>query len=379
MLVVIFLVSLTAPLNQFKVPPMVQQLSSNMGVSITLAGWLMSVFSVVAIFMALPAGFIIRKIGIRTSGILAMIAFIVGSFIGGTAQSTTMLLLSRVIEGVGMCLTAIMAPAALSQWFSSRRLGSAMGIWGCWVPLGLVIMFNLAPMIGASGWRPVWWTGTAYAVFSLILFTLMFRLPGSNHENQPTSQPGESLFSKIKIRDIWLLAGAFAAQNVCQIMLNTFMPSFLQTERGMTGAAAAFTTSLLMLISMASGALGGVLSDRMHSRKKLIAWPLLCLAILMFFPFSIPTNMVAVLMLTIGIFIGIIPTCVFAAAPEIMKDPQDAGLGLAVVAFGQNLGMFFGPGIYGMCIDQWGWVTAGYLLIPLLLAGFVAALRIRIQ
>lgn len=378
MLAVIFLVSLAAPLNQFKVPPMIQQLSTSLGVTLGEAGWLMSVFSIVAIFMALPAGFIIRRIGIRRAGTLAMLAFIGGSLMGGLAESPGLLLLSRVLEGVGMCLTAIMAPAALSYWFTSAKLGSAMGIWGTWVPLGVVIMFNLAPQIGAESWRVVWLFGTAYSVFALILFIAAFRLP-KNKKEIVQETPPQSLISKIKVRDIWLLALAFAAQNVTQITLNTFMPAFLETEKGMTGAAASFITSLLMLISMASGALGGVWSDRIHSRKKFIAWPLLFMAGLMILPFSIPAGWSAPFMLSMGILVGFIPTCVFAAAPEIMKDPKDAGIGLAVVAFGQNLGMFFGPGFYGMCIEHVGWTTSGYLVIPVLLVGFIAAMLIRIR
>ena len=61
-------------------------------------------------------------------------------------------------------------------------------------------------------------------------------------------------------------------------------------------------------------------------------------------------------------------SAVFAAAPELMADPRNAGVGLAVVALGQNLGMFLGAGLYGMAIEQWGWNMAGYLVIPVLLA-----------
>ncbi|WP_291329436.1 nitrate/nitrite transporter [Desulfovibrio sp. UCD-KL4C] len=380
MLAVVFFVGIAAPINQFKVPPMMQQLCTSLDVSLATAGWLMSVFSLVAIILALPAGFIIRKIGIKTAGTIAMLAFIAGSFMGVYSTSPVMLLGSRVIEGLGMCLIAIVGPAAISYWFTPAKLGTAMGLWGAWVPLGLVIMFNVAPHIGASDWHPVWWASTGYAVFALFLFVFFFRMPTEgvkkNEEDAPTMG---SIFSKLRIRDIWLLAFAFLAQNVCQITINSFMPTFMQTNLAMSPAKAGFTASLLMMISMVSGVLAGVWSDRINSRKKPIIIALIALAVLMICPFSLPAEYMTAYMLTLGIFVGIIPTCVFAAGPEIMGSPEDAGIGLSVVALGQNLGMFFGPGIYGMCIEQLGWVTAGYCIIPVLVLGIIATLMMRIK
>ncbi|MEZ7195188.1 MFS transporter [Pseudodesulfovibrio karagichevae] len=380
MLAVVFFVGIAAPINQFKVPPMMQQLCTSLDISLSTAGWLMSVFSLVAIFLALPAGFIIRKIGIRTAGSIAMLSFVVGSAVGVYATSPVMMLVGRVIEGLGMCLIAIVGPAAISYWFTPAKLGTAMGLWGAWVPLGLVIMFNVAPQIGAGDWHPVWWVSTGYAVFALILFVTCYRMPkGADRKDTGREPTLQSIFAKLKVRDIWLLAFAFLAQNVCQITINSFMPTFMGTHLGMSPAKAGFTASLLMLISIASGALAGVWSDKINSRKKPMLIALIALALLMLCPFSLPAEYMTAYMLTLGVFIGIIPTCVFAAGPEIMGKPEDASIGLSVVAVGQNLGMFFGPGIYGMFIENYGWTTAGYLIIPVLVLGVIATLMMRIR
>ncbi len=80
-----------------------------------------------------------------------------------------------------------------------------------------------------------------------------------------------------------------------------------------------------------------------------------------------------------GIVAGTIPTATFAAAPQIMRRPQWAGLGLAVVLIGQNLGQLVGPLLVGQAIDSLGWITAGMLLIPVCLLGFVSAWMVRIR
>lgn len=376
-LATVFFSSMAAPLNQFKVPPMIQQLSANLNTTLAEAGWLMSVFSIVAILLAIPAAFIIKRIGLKTSGILSMLFLITGSFLGSTATSTAFLLVSRLIEGTGLCLIAIVAPTAIAIWFPPEKRGAPLGIWGTWVPLGLVVMFSVSPWIGADSWIPVWQFGTGYSVAALVLFVLLFRLPADFVEQEEGTR--ESVFSIIKKRDIWLLAFAFAVQNIIRVILNTFLPNYLTVEHGISSVAANFAESLMMLVSMASGALVGYISDKCCSRKHFIAWPLLVLGILMYFPFNCPVSWINPLMAIMGFLIGLIPTCTFAAAPEIMKNPRNAGLGLAVVAVGQNIGMFLGPGLFGESVEIAGWVTSGNLIIPVCIAGFIAAILMRVR
>ena len=76
---------------------------------------------------------------------------------------------------------------------------------------------------------------------------------------------------------------------------------------------------------------------------------------------------------------GAIATATFAAAPEVMRKPQWAGLGVAVIIIGQNLGQLIGPILLGDLISRVGWVTAGYTLIPVCLLGFASAWFVRVR
>lgn len=382
MLCIILLMSIAAPLNQFKVPPMMQALSHDLDISLAMVGWLMSIFSVVAIFLAIPLGFSLQKIGIKRAGIIALLSLITGSMLGYYANSPTTLLASRLIEGLGMCLIAIVGPAALSFWFTPEKLGSAMGIWGSWVPLGLVIMFNFAPHIGVESWQPVWFFTTLYTLFVLVLFVVCFTIPDKVQDSLSNNEKVgsfSSIVNKIKKQDIWLLACVFLTYNVCQMSMNSFMPSFMQQNLHMSSTAAGFTSSLLMFMSIASGALAGIWSDKIQSRKIPTLLAMLGLVVCMFFPFSLPANMMTAFMLIVGFFIGIVPVCVFAAAPEIMGNAKDAGLGLSIVAVGQNMGMFIGSGFYGTLIENIGWVHTGYAITPVLCLGIIAAYKMKIS
>jgi MFS family permease len=59
--------------------------------------------------------------------------------------------------------------------------------------------------------------------------------------------------------------------------------------------------------------------------------------------------------------------------------PHLVGLGLAVVALGQNLGMVIGPLLFGMLVETMGWAVAGYWLVPVCLLGFVAGWMVKVR
>ena len=80
-----------------------------------------------------------------------------------------------------------------------------------------------------------------------------------------------------------------------------------------------------------------------------------------------------------GLVGGVIPTATLVAAPEVMRKPELAGMGLAVVLVGQNLGQLLGPIVFGQLVDQIGWVYAGYMLNPVCLLGFVSGWFVRIR
>jgi MFS family permease len=88
------------------------------------------------------------------------------------------------------------------------------------------------------------------------------------------------------------------------------------------------------------------------------------LSLICMFPFIAIGWMIPMLTIGLGVVAGIIVPVTFAAVPEIMVSRQLAGLGMAVLALGQNLGMFIGPMMFGRLAESIGWTGAGYFLVP---------------
>lgn len=375
-LVVVFLASLAAPLNQAKIPPLMPVIMDAFQLSIGQAGWLMSVFALTGFFLALPTGILLEKWGPKVLGAAALASLALGAGLGALSASAGLLLFSRIIEGVGMGLLAVIAPAAIAMWFPAEKQGTPMGIWATWVPLGSVLVFTLAPAMAADlGWQSVWWFGAGYSLLILVVYVVLMRMPPAmTLENQEQSKKPD-LRKAFANRNIWLLGLTFACFILVFMSFGTFYPTFLSEAIGYSLAEAAFITSISTIVVLFSAPLAGLLSDRIGSRRFLFSYPFLLIAVMMVFLFKVADWQIYALMIVLGAVSGAIPTATFAAVPEVMGKPQLAGIGMAIVMMCQNLGMFVGPILFGNLVESLGWVVAGYWLIPVCLLGFWAGWR----
>src|SRR5512135_1358497 len=81
-LAVLYIASVASALNQFKVPPVLPILIRAFHLSLSNAGMLMSIFSFTGFLLALPAGFILQRLGLKTTGMIAVGAVFIGSALG---------------------------------------------------------------------------------------------------------------------------------------------------------------------------------------------------------------------------------------------------------------------------------------------------------
>lgn len=385
-LLVVFLASVAAPLNQFKVPPLLPVLMEAFRLDLSQAGWLMSIFAVTGLILALPAGLILQKLGPKAAGLIALGCLVIGSAWGALANGAGLLLASRVLEGAGMGLIAVVGPAAIALWFPPEKRGMALGIWGIWVPVGGVVMYNLAPALGSSvGWRAVWWAGAGFSLVAFILYWLLMRLPppvtGEQRHEQQDSVDDTSLNLRVALanRSIWLLALQFACFNIVLLGFATYFPTFLAEVRGYSLAQAAFIASLATFVALGSAPLSGWLSDRIGSRRLVFTIPFLVIAGMMVLPFHLIGWPLYAFMALLGLVSAAIPTATFAAAPEVLRDPRLVGIGLAVVALGMNLGILIGPILIGILVETMGWAAAGYWMVPICILGFVAGWMVKVR
>ncbi len=385
-LIIVLLTSISAPLNQFKVPPVMPLLMEAFGLSAGWVGLLMSIFALTGLILAIPAGFIFQRLGYRVTGLVAIWAITAGAALGALSKSLEAILTSRFVEGAGMSLMSVLAPAIIALWFSADKRGKAMGIWAIWVPLGSTIMFVLAPPLAVHGsWRGVWWFGFFYTVVAGLLFYLFIKSgarPSSDQSNPGSTKDstGRGLWGVLRNRDLWLISFLFGCFNFVYVAFITWAPTFLHQIRGASMGRASFLVSVTSILTIASCPMAGWISDKIGSRKIICVLPLVPMAFLFPLNSSVNENLFLALAIGIGFCGGFVPSAVFSAGVEVVGNERLAGMAMAVIQIGQNSGMLLGPLVFGWVVESWGgWSIAFWILAPVSVLGAIAGWRAKMR
>jgi MFS family permease len=372
-----FLAGVTVAVNQFKVPPVLPTLMTTLQLDKVTGGWLMSIFSVTGVFLALVAAFLLASVGPKITGMVALGCTVIGSILGATATNAATLLIGRAIEGISSSLTAVVAPAVISLWFEPRKRGLPMGIWAAWVPVGNVIMFNIAhPLKAAFGWRAIWWFGALLALATLVIFGLVVSTPrrvrqGTNPLPDPPGHPGRILLNPSS----WILALTFGTFSFSLISYNTWVPSFLVEALHVEAARASSYASLMFVAGILANLVAGWLMNRIRRRHRVLVGSFVITGILFAWGFRLgDVNVVPPYLLALGFASNFIPTSVFTLAPETAIRPELAGFALATVNVVSSLGVLTGPPLLGLIISRAGWAWGSLCLVIMMGLGTIASL-----
>lgn len=127
MVLVVMLISMVAgSICMNKVAPVLTNIVSDLAIAnSTLSGMLMSIFVISGIFLSIPMGMLTTKYGTFKTGLFSLAAIIIGSSMGAVAGNYTLLLVSRMVEGIGLMFLATIGPAAVASSFSDEKRGTA--------------------------------------------------------------------------------------------------------------------------------------------------------------------------------------------------------------------------------------------------------------
>jgi MFS family permease len=389
----LYMATLAAPLNLFKLPPVMTIIQKAFDLNMSGSGRLMSIFSIMGFVLAIPAGYILKRFGIKLTALVAVGSVAIGSCLGAIAKTSQMLFFGRFIEGVGMGLIMVAAPLAISIWFPAQKRALATGIWASSVGIGNVATLLFAPSLAvAYGWPAVWWVGAGFSAFAFILFAVLFRMPKKEEMYEAPApaataqEESPSLLKGMANSNFWMISIAFGCYNLVVMAMCSFLPAFLEIGRGYSltfekGVLmnASFVTAFIMLASIFSGPVGGRISDRLGKRKIMILIPYILMTLTFLVPFTVTGWMIPTYMIIFGIVGGPIAPILLAAVPEVARKPQLIGIGMSVAAVGQNIGMYIGPTLFARIQEVQGWAVAGYWMIPVCLIGIIATLKLKVR
>jgi predicted MFS family arabinose efflux permease len=337
------------------VPPVIPQIKRELGVTHTEAGMLISLVALPTVFLSLPAGLLTVKLGPRRVGGPGLVLTTTGALMTYLADSFLLLGIGRLVLGIGGAFVTVSAFSAIPQWFSSRELGKAMGIFSMNMPIVIVIALNLLPWVASAfGWRAGFLIATVVlAVGTPVYFSLMGEKP-------PKKQAPMTL-GGLRNRQIWLLGAVWALFNMAAISYLTWAGTFFMELKNIPGGTAFFMASFLMIAAMILTPFTGALSDRLERRKIfLMAASLgMCVSFLLIPGLSLPALVLPVVML--GVTAAFLPPPLFSLPPEIL--PLRVGLGYGILNTSLSVGIASGPPLVGYIRDTFPGEFPAYVMM----------------
>ncbi|MEG0758532.1 MAG: MFS transporter [Raoultibacter sp.] len=386
-MVFVLLTGIVFAIGQFKVPPAMTAILDDMNVGLTMGGLFMSIVAITAIFSALFGGFLTVRFSIKKLGIWAICCGIIGNILGYFAPDPAILLVSRLIEGIGYGLITTVAPTIIATLFPAEKRKIPMALWTIWVPVGMMIVFNISNgMTQIWGWRSVWLLCVGLFIVVLVLFILMVQIPEQQQaisNDRVLLSDKEATLSEVRNSSVWFLTLVFSIFGLGCSAFSTFAPTFCVQHLGMDAGVANAETSL-MTIGMIAGAfiMMGILAAYKGKLRNMLVIVTTITGV--FFSLSFcPTdaNQVVPFVLINGVVLQMIPPVVFAVAPDAARSPKTVGLALGIATAGDHLGAFFGTVVLGFIVEAAGnnWSAAVPAMVIFALIGIFGAVMFSVS
>ncbi len=360
-LVIVYLSILAFTLIFQSIPPILPLIQTDLHLTHTQSGLLMSLFSLPGMFVSLLGGFLSDRYGTRQLGTGCFLLMIGGTFLVGLGMDLRVLELGRVIAGIGAFTLSVFLPKLLSQWFKGKELGLAMGTYNTGVPLGSIICFGLFGKMGSLwGWRfPIFLTGF-FLVVVFILFLTLYRSPLSPErvEDKPLSIHKSLMEMGLPI---WFVGLSWLWFNAAFTSFVTFAPG-LFLQKSYTIEQIGLLIGIPLLGSLFFSAPIGYLVDRFKHQKWFVGIAGIALAALtLSFNFSSSFLLLVILM---AFFSAMIPAPIYSLPPEMLKT-ENVGLGFGVISTCSSIGLFVAPYLVGKAEDVTGASGWSFILISL--------------
>ena len=375
---------------QYKVPPILIDLSNALGLTLVQSGWLMSIMSLLGLILALPAGFIIMKLGVKWATVVAASFQLVGSLLGTFADGFVVMLISRALEGVALGLCNVTAFAVVAAFFPPEKRGLPNSLNTASYTVSVFLMMNVAtPLVSAFQWQGVWWFVNILSVIAVL--AALFLIPGKDKEvdfdgasEAQVTQEKVDYKKLLTNASVWIVPIIFVVFNIGYYGISTYMPTYLVEGVGADQASANLAVSWQSLVGLPAAIIVGILLDktRVERRKYIAGIVMIVLAVCYALAFRMPNIPTATfLLIFMGFICTFVPVALYTIGPDIIPKGSYAAIILAIVTFGQNVGMTLGPLVVAYIVDAAGgnWAACALPMGVLALIGGIIAFFIKVK
>ncbi len=341
--------------------PLVTPILRDLSISYSQMGFILGSWQLTYIPSALAAGAILDRWGIRKCLLAGALIMSFSAGLRFFSRGFISMLVCVALFGAGGPMISIGGPKAISEWFSGRERGTAVGIYmigpgiGGFLALALTNSFVM-PLVGNS-WR---FAFLCYGLLALVIGALWWLLaediPSIRAETK--EKIGKVFAGLIKVRNVQLLFIMALFSFAIGHGFSSWLPKILET-RGLSASEAGFAASIPLAAGMPAVLLVPRLSPA-HLRGRIIAFFALWTTINIFI-----IVIASGVFLTLGLLLfGLSASCfmplmilILMDSPEIDTKHMGAAGGMFFCV--AEIGGFTGPFIMGILVDATGAFLVG--------------------
>ncbi|ALS00692.1 MFS transporter [Enterococcus silesiacus] len=363
-------------LSQLKLVPIQNELGQDLSVSLSLVSWLMSIFTVSGIFLAIPGGALVTRFGPKKLLVGLMGCLAIGNIWGAFSSSFWSLLISRAIEGISFSMIIMVGIVLINFWFKDSSSGIATGLWGTFSALGSMLAMNLfKPLAAAYGLRSLWLIIAGLSILLLCLYLFLLDEPTSR--TIAGQKENNGLIAKaIKNKSIWLLAFAQGCMAFILFAFINLYPQMYTQQYGLSETLANSYTGYFGLFGIPFGALAGYLIDKTKKGQMIIFCSFILMLGATFWMGHLASSGTFIAQLfALSAGASLSSSCVMILAPKVVTQERLIGASISFINLFYYIGIFIGtPIVTKISESSQSWTAAIYVLSGVGVAALLAVL-----
>jgi MFS family permease len=338
------------------IAPVADLLRTERGLSQTQIGLLNAVFSLPNILLALAGGILIDRYGPARVALWTAILCCVGTVLTAVGSPFGLMVLGRLLFGVGEETLLIALLAGLAQWFSAGGTAFAMAMFFSLARVGSYaadISPRWAHALYEHGWQPPLWLAAAITGVSLAAAIAYAYLDSRTRRAIRGAAPvGERVtwsdFGKFDRSYWYILALNVLFASVFFPFRSTFAIEYFQDAKGLSLQAAGLVNSWVFFAAIFATPLFGFVADRVGHRALMMMIGTLMLP-LTFVVLGATNWSLWISTALMGLSFSVVPAVIWPAT-AMLVGPTRLGTAYGLVNVLQNVGL-------AICNIAAGWLN----------------------
>ncbi len=329
--------------------------------------------------MQIPAGMLVDRFGQKVVLIPGFLLFTAAALVIGNASSLSMVYLGSLMAGIGCGSYYGSAYSLSSKNIPAERRGLATAIINSGSAVGMGIGLIASSFFVKSlkmDWQIMLYMIAAILFLMVLVFAIVIKTPpkeekpavstSANMPDSPVTVGGKANLFTSKMIAAYII---YFATCYGYYMVVTWLPSFLQQERGFEGVAIGFSSALVAFSAIPGALFFSRMSDKFRDRKVgLIIFLEICAAVMLIVTVIAPNSTILLIGLILYGLLGKL-----AVEPILISYVADHA---PKTGYGTSFGVFnfFGmsssviaPFLTGVISDQLGSKQMGFYISAIIL------------